>query len=293
MQSSPTVVVRNASKNYVVKRDGSEFSIFSRKNGPPVQAVRNASFVAYGGESIGILGQNGSGKSTLLRLIAGAETPSDGVVRVSAQPTLLGVSAALQANLSGTENVRLGLLAMGLEPHSVDSLVPGVIKWAGLIDAAHRPMSTYSAGMRSRLKFSIATAVTREILLVDEALSTGDSTFSTKASHRMREFLSSAGTVFIVSHAAGVIEKFCSRAIWLHEGEIVADGNPRVIAKSYKVWSRHFAAGHFDKASEVIEHRKSLYSPVSILFDSEVAPLLDDIGSTPRSPGFDRYSKLN
>src|SRR5699024_2502452 len=169
---------------------------------------------------------------------------------------------------------------MGLEPSTVDSLLPGVLEWAGLIDAAHSPMSTYSAGMRSRLKFSIATAVKREILLVDEALSTGDSTFSAKASQRMREFLSSAGTVFIVSHAAGVIEKFCSRAIWLHDGEIIADGSPRVVAKSYKVWSRSVASGRHEKANEIIEHRKDLYSPVSILFDSEISPMLDNINTS-------------
>lgn len=291
MQNNPTVVVRNVSKNYLVKKDGSELSLLSRRNGPPVKAVKNVSFVAYGGESIGILGQNGSGKSTLLSMIAGGETPSNGTIRVSAQPTLLGVSAALQTNLTGAENVRLGLLAMGLDPKEVDVIVPDVIEWAGLTTAAHRPMSTYSAGMRSRLKFGIATAVKREILLVDEALSTGDSTFASKASKRMREFLSSTGTVFIVSHAAGAIEKFCSRAIWLHEGEIIADGTPRVIAKSYKVWSRNFAAGKYEKANQVIQHRKNLYSPVSILFDSEVAPLLNEVEYVPsRLPAYGDYS---
>ena len=282
MFDNPTVVVRNISKTYHVKKDGSEVSILSRKNGPAVRAVREVSFVAYGHESIGILGQNGSGKSTLLSMIAGSESPTQGTIRVSAQPTLLGVSAALQSNLSGSENARLGLLAMGLEVNEVEALVPGVLEWAGLTQAAHRPMGTYSAGMRSRLKFSIATAVTREILLVDEALSTGDSTFGEKASKRMREFLESAGTVFIVSHAAGVIEKFCNRAIWLHEGEVIADGNPQLVAKSYKVWSRKFASGKLKEADEIIEHRRSLYNPPTILFDSEVMPLLD---------GNDRLSK--
>lgn len=270
-----TVVARDLSKTYSIGKDGSTRNIFQRRRRLKVEAVKDVNFVAQSGESIGVLGRNGSGKSTLLRMIAGSEEPTSGEVLVSSAPTLLGVSAALQQDLSGFNNARLGLLAMGLDPEEVEELAPAVIEWADLEEAAVRPLSSYSSGMQARLKFGIATAVRREILLVDEALSTGDSTFAAKAKERMNSFLDEAGTVFIVSHAPGTIEKYCTRALWLHQGELIADGKTRLIAKSYRLWSKRIARGDLDGAERVIDNVKGWYKPTAILFDSEAAELLD------------------
>lgn len=234
-----------------------------------MEALKDVSFVAYAGECIGILGKNGSGKSTLLSIIAGNETATSGLVRVSTEPTLLGVSAALQMQLTGRENVRIGLLAMGLEPEEVDNLIEPVIEWAELDDAANRPMETYSSGMKSRLKFAIATAVKREILMVDEALSTGDATFSAKARKRMQGFLDDAGTVFIVSHSASTIRKHCTRVIWLVEGQVVADGEPKKILRSYQLWTRRLSLGNESGAQHVINNSLRRYSKPEIYLESE------------------------
>lgn len=267
MQSDKAVVVvRNVSKSYKVF--GKNKSIFSRRR-KPVQALKDVSFVAYSGECIGILGKNGSGKSTLLSVIAGNETATSGLVRVSAEPTLLGVSAALQSQLTGRENVKIGLLAMGLRPDEVDSLVDPVIKWAELSDAADRPMETYSSGMRARLKFAISTAVKREILMVDEALSTGDATFAAKARERMNSFLEDAGTVFIVSHSASTIQKHCTRVIWLVDGQVIADGAPKKILRSYKLWTKRLSLGNESGAQHVIDNTLRRYSKPLIYLDSE------------------------
>lgn len=260
------VVVRNVSKAYKVF--GKNKSIFSRRR-KPVQALKDVSFVAYSGECIGILGKNGSGKSTLLSIIAGNETATNGLVRVSTEPTLLGVSAALQSQLTGRENVKIGLLAMGLYPDEVDSLVEPVIEWAELSDAADRPMETYSSGMRARLKFAISTAVKREILMVDEALSTGDATFAAKARERMNSFLEDAGTVFIVSHSASTIQKHCTRVIWLVDGQIIADGAPKKILRSYNLWTKRLSLGNKSGAQHVIENTLRRYSKPQIYLESE------------------------
>ena len=173
-----TIAAINVSKQYSLTTS-SRISPFGRKG--TLQALQEMSLVTYSGESVGILGKNGSGKSTLLNIIAGNERPTSGTVLVSEAPTLLGVSAALQPHLTGIANVRLGLLAMGLHPTTVAELQDNVLNWAELSDAKNRPLRTYSSGMQARLKFAIATSVKRKILLVDEALSTGDATFAEKA----------------------------------------------------------------------------------------------------------------
>lgn len=265
-----TVAVRNVSKTYSSKKGSSLFTQRSQKI-RPVEALQDVNFVAFSGECIGVVGRNGSGKSTLLRIIAGSESPTKGDIYVSSRPTILGVSAALQQHLSGRENARLGLLAMGVKPSEVEKMVPEVLLWAEVEDAADRALATYSSGMRSRLKFAIATAVKRDILIVDEALSTGDSTFTHKAGLRMDNFLRSAGTVFIVSHSISMIEQRCNRAIWLHDGHVIADGDPGRVSKFYKSWSRLLASDDTEGADRIIRKRRDDYSSNPFLLASEAA----------------------
>lgn len=261
-----TVVVQNLVKTYRVAENGGELNLLNFRRSMEINALKGVSFVAKAGECIGVLGKNGSGKSTLMNLIAGSESPTNGLVRVSSQPTLLGVSAALQPNLSGRDNVVLGLLAMGLDKSEIEIMVPRILEWAELQDAADRAMKTYSSGMKARLKFAIATSVHREILLVDEALSTGDASFAAKARTRMRSFLESAGTVFIVSHASGTIRKHCNRVLWIYEGEIIADGAPKKILREYELWMKRVRLGNQRDAAVVINRMRTSYTPPQIRF---------------------------
>lgn len=266
--SKPTVVVRNVSHTYKTPR---QLRLLSKRASmpPPVEALKDVNFVAYTGESIGVLGRNGSGKSTLLRLIAGNEQPSSGDVLVSSRPTLLGVSAALQPDLNAWENAELGLLAMGKTPDQVDEMKEDVVLWSALGSASFRPMSTYSSGMQARLKFSIATAIPREILLVDEALSTGDSTFATRAKRRVDDFLKQAGTVFVVSHAPGQIEEYCKRCLWIHEGELIADGPTAWVTRAYKKWTQYAVADRPDLEDMLIGQMRERYESPKISLASE------------------------
>jgi len=279
LSNNPTVVARNLKKSYYLNRTGSEHVLSKKLSKHTVEAVKDVSFVAYSGESIGILGKNGSGKSTLLRMIAGSSKPDSGDVFVSSQPTLLGVGAALQSSLSGRQNINLGLLAMGLTPAETSKLVDPIIDWADLRSAIDRPLKTYSSGMRSRLTFAISTAVRRELLLIDEALSTGDSTFKAKAKDRMDEFLNGAGTVFLVSHGAATIQTHCSRAIWLHEGHMIADGDAETVTTTYRVWGNRVSTGKLEEADRIIKRQRKAFKPHKILLDSEAAKFLNHSSS--------------
>jgi teichoic acid transport system ATP-binding protein len=199
-----------------------------------VHALRGVSFVARQGEAVGVIGKNGAGKSTLMRAIAGLLPPNQGAVYADGQPTMLGVSSALMQALSGLRNVELGLLALGLTPAEVRERVPSVIEFSGIGSAIHMPMNTYSSGMSARLKFAIASAVTHEILLIDEALSTGDGEFVKRSSQRIQQLRDEADTIFLVSHSMGAIRSACNRVLWLDEGKIIADGHPDDIIPEYE-----------------------------------------------------------
>lgn len=198
-----------------------------------VHAVRGISFEARQGETIGIIGRNGSGKSTLLRAIAGLIPPNKGSVYADGQPTLLGVSSALVQSLTGARNIELGLLALGMSQKEIASKFDDIVEFSGIGKSIHMPMSTYSSGMGARLKFAIATAITHDILLIDEALSTGDSEFVEKSAARIEELRDEAEAIFLVSHSASAIRAICDRAIWIDAGQIVMDGPTEEVLSKY------------------------------------------------------------
>lgn len=213
-----------------------------------VHAVRNVSFSVARGEFIGLVGRNGSGKSSLLRVIAGVEPATSGRVFARSTPTLIGVSAALISDMTGAENITLGCLAMGMTPGQVEQARPGIEELAGLGPAIGRPMKSYSSGMGARLRFAISQAAQPEILLIDEALATGDAAFADRSRRAMRETLGEAGTIFLVSHAAQTIEELCSRALWLEQGRLVMDGPAEEVARKYRWFAHVLAEGDEEKA---------------------------------------------
>jgi teichoic acid transport system ATP-binding protein len=206
-----------------------------------VHAVKGVSFVAYRGEAIGLIGSNGSGKSTLLRAIAGLLPVDRGAIYAAGQPSLLGVNAALLNDLSGERNVVLGCLAMGMTPTEVKPKVRDIIDFSGINergDFSSLPMKTYSSGMGARLRFSIAAAKKHDVLLIDEALATGDAKFKRRSEQRVRELRDEAGTVFLVSHSESTIRDTCERTIWLESGIIRADGPTDEVVREYEEYMR-------------------------------------------------------
>ena len=190
-----------------------------------VHAIRGISFVAYRGDAIGVIGRNGSGKSTLLRAIAGLLPAERGAVYTTGQAALLGVNAALLDDLTGERNVVLGCLAMGMPPQEVKERYQQIVDFSGVGEFIDLPMRAYSSGMASRLRFAIASAKSHEILMIDEALATGDANFRTKSHERIKELRDEAGTVFLVAHNLGEIEENCNRVIWMETGKILRDSD--------------------------------------------------------------------
>ncbi|MGH8961585.1 MAG: ABC transporter ATP-binding protein [Jatrophihabitantaceae bacterium] len=199
-----------------------------------VHAVRGVSFTAYRGEAIGLIGPNGSGKSTLLRAVAGLMAPSQGVVWTRGQASLLGVSAAMMGAMSGEQNILLGCLAIGMTPAEIAEEYDSICEFAGIGEFVHLPMNTYSSGMGARLRFAIAAARTPDILLIDEALATGDAQFRRRSEDRILQLREEAGTVFLVSHGLGIIRESCTRAIWLEGGKVILDGDANDVVDAYE-----------------------------------------------------------
>jgi teichoic acid transport system ATP-binding protein len=201
-----------------------------------VAALNGISMVAREGESVGVVGRNGSGKSTFLRTLAGLTVPTRGRVLADGVPVLLGVSAALMPNLSGRRNVILGGLAMGLSRDEVERRFDEVVDLAGIGNAINRPMRTYSSGMSARLSFAIASSARPHVLLIDEALNTGDVEFRDRSQERMDEIRSHAGTVFLVSHSLPTITDICTRVLWIDKGQLRVDGPAEKVVRVYRAY---------------------------------------------------------
>jgi teichoic acid transport system ATP-binding protein len=208
-----------------------------------VTALKEFSLVVEHGESVGIIGRNGSGKSTLLKLVGGQVPPTSGSVYATSTPVMLGVNAALLPGLSGDQNIVLGCLAMGMNHRQIDEKYDDIVELSGLEDAIHMPMKSYSAGMSSRLRFAIAASIDPEILIIDEALNTGDAQFKDRTRTRMLELLDQAGTVFLVSHSMTTITDLCTRTIWIDQGELIADGDSATVVKWYRMFTQKLASG--------------------------------------------------
>lgn len=199
-----------------------------------VHAVRGVSFDVFEGEAVGVIGSNGSGKSTMLAALAGLLPPSSGEILVSDEPKLLGVGATLLPRASGHRNIRLGCLALGMSNEEVDQRVDEIIEFTDLGEAIHRPLRTYSSGMKARLHFAIATSVNPRILLIDEALAVGDRRFRMRSSKRIEAMLAGAGTIMMATHSPAEIRKQCSRALWIEQGQLRADGSAVDVLREYR-----------------------------------------------------------
>jgi teichoic acid transport system ATP-binding protein len=199
-----------------------------------IQALRGVDLEVAAGELIGVIGPNGAGKSTLLRAIAGLQELDRGQVETTGSARLLGVQAALRTSWTARESIETGLISLGLTRTQAVEHIEEVAAFAGVADRLEQPVSTFSTGMRTRLYFSINTAVTGTIMLIDEALATGDAHFRAAAIRRMRANLDSAQAILIVSHSMRTIEEIATRAIWVDEGRIRSDGEPRQVIAAYQ-----------------------------------------------------------
>jgi ABC-type polysaccharide/polyol phosphate transport system ATPase subunit len=200
-----------------------------------VRALHDLSLEVDQGERLGVIGHNGAGKSTLLRLLAGIYTPTEGRLTVKGKiSSLFDIALGFEGEATGWENIAYRSYLQGESPASVRRKRDAIAEFSELGDFLNMPVRYYSAGMMVRLAFSIATAIEPEILLVDEVLSVGDLAFQNKARERMRQMMAKAQLMVMVSHDLGAIEKTCSRAVWLHHGQIARTGPCAEVTAAYK-----------------------------------------------------------
>ena len=199
-----------------------------------IEAIKDISFDVRNGTAMGIIGSNGAGKSTLMRAMAGILPPTTGSIEVWGRAsTLLALGVGFNHNLTGRENIILGGLAAGLSRREVEERAVEVAEWTELGDFIDMPMQTYSSGMTARVGFSVAVHMKPDILMIDEALSTGDAHFREKANAKMAELRESARAMFLVSHGLGSIKEMCNEAIWLDRGKLMMRGEPEDVVKAY------------------------------------------------------------
>jgi lipopolysaccharide transport system ATP-binding protein len=201
-----------------------------------VRALDNINLSIDHGDRIGLIGHNGSGKSTLLRMIAGIYEPTSGDCNVDGKVSaLLDVMMGMDPESTGYENIVLRGIINGLTRNEIEEKKEAIAKFTELGDYLSIPVRTYSTGMQLRLAFGIATAISPEILVLDEVVGAGDANFIEKARHRFDEMISSSHIVVLASHDLNIIEKFCNKLIWLDVGKILYFGETKEGLQKYLV----------------------------------------------------------
>ena len=241
----PAIEVDHLSVRYRVRRgSGGVFSDLAKlatgRRTPDrvVNAVNDVTFNVPKGETLAIVGRNGAGKSTLLRALSGALPPAEGRITVRGRVSLLALGIGMNQKLSGRENIKLGGLAVGLDHDRLEELAPEIADFAQLGEYLDYPMDTYSAGMRSRLAFSVAVNLDPEILLIDEALGGGDAGFTERARVKMADLMADHRTIILVTHGLSSVRSMATSALWMHQGEVAKEGDPEDIIAAYMRYCR-------------------------------------------------------
>lgn len=201
---------------------------------PVVRALDDINLHIDEGERVGLLGCNGSGKSTILRVLAGVYWPTTGSATVEGSiGSLLDISLGTDGESTGTENMYLRGTLLGMSKEEINRLLPEMTAYSELGDFINLPMKTYSSGMQMRVAFTVSTQSAPEVLLMDEWLAVGDQNFQRKAEERLTKLVEQTKILVIASHSRSLIERVCTRAVWLDHGKICMDGSPQEVCKAY------------------------------------------------------------
>lgn len=268
------VKVNNVSKAYPVNQSKSQkildiLKFWQHKTHDDVYyALKDISFEVNAGDSVGLVGLNGAGKSTLSNLLGEVISPTAGTIEINGRSSLIAISAGLNNELSGEENIRMKCLMHGLTEEQINARFNDIIDFSELGDFIKKPIKTYSSGMKSRLGFAIAVHTDPDVLIVDEALSVGDDTFSNKCIERMKAFQEEGKTIFFVSHSIGQIQKMCNKAIWIHYGKIEAQGDCIPTVGLYGRFIRRY--NQFDKEQQLAYKEAQLQKQIGSINDIQV-----------------------
>lgn len=203
-------------------------------------ALRDINLQIKPGESVGIVGTNGSGKSTLLKLITGVVAPTEGEIQSYGKiAALLELGAGFNLEYTGIENIYLNGTMMGYKKSEMEKRVPQIIEFADIGEFIYQPVKSYSSGMFARLAFAVSINVEPDILIVDEALSVGDTRFQMKCIDKMTQLRDQGTTILFVTHAVEQIKRFCTRSIWIKDGAVIEDGEASRIVDLYDNFTKY------------------------------------------------------
>lgn len=237
MKKEYAVIAHHISKTYKMyddKKDRIKDLLGLKNNGENFDAIKDISFKVEKGDVVGLIGLNGSGKSTLANMLAGVTVPTDGELTIVGVPAMIAISSGLNNNLTGMENIDVKGLMIGLSQKEINNLKEKIIEFADIGRFINQPVKTYSSGMKSRLGFAISVNVNPDILIIDEALSVGDSTFANKCLERIQQFREEQKTIFFVSHSISQVKAFCSKVMWIEYGKIKAFGMSDEVIPMYE-----------------------------------------------------------
>jgi len=237
--SETVITFDNVTKIYkLYKSDKARFkALFSKKvKYKENRAINGISFKVNKGESVALFGRNGAGKSTILKMITQVTFPTEGKIEVNGRVSaLLELTAGFDPESTGRDNIYLKGNIMGMTDKQIKDVEQDIIDFADIGDYIDQPVRSYSSGMKARLGFSINVNVEPEILIVDEALSVGDTAFRHKCITKIKEIMKSGDVTFLfVTHSVSVAREFCERGIFLQNGKIVVDGDINEAIKVYE-----------------------------------------------------------
>jgi len=233
------IEVKNVKKTFNVYYDKTntikEKILFWNKSKKEVRTVLNdINLEIKKGEVVALIGVNGSGKSTLLKLMTKIIYPNQGTVETYGKLTsLLELGAGFHPDFSGRENIYFNASIFGLTRKEIDKRIDQIIEFSELQGFIDNPVRTYSSGMYMRLAFSVAINVDAEILLIDEILSVGDQHFQEKCFQKIEDLKAEGKTIVFVTHGMESVKRFCTRAVWLHQGSIKLDGDVDTVIEKY------------------------------------------------------------
>lgn len=242
MDTKYSVILDNVTKIYKIKKSKKiglrEF--FGQTNTNNFYALKNIDLKVEKGDVVGVVGINGSGKSTLSLILSGVSVPTSGSVIVEGEQALIAISSGLNNKLTGIENIELKGLMLGFSKEKIVRIMDPVIEFADLGEFINQPVKSYSSGMKSRLGFAISVYLDPDILIIDEALSVGDSTFTDKCLKKMDEFKEKGKTIFFVSHSISSIKAFCNKGLWLESGQVKEYGDLNTILTNYEGFLKEY-----------------------------------------------------
>lgn len=227
MSKGDIMLLQQASVCYRTRKAFFRHSVFT--------ALDQISFSIHRGETLGVVGRNGSGKSTLLRVLAGIYGVDAGKISWNCnQVSLLSLSLGFDPELTGWDNAILSGMLLGSRRSEVIGKMDEIHAFSELGKFLHKPVKTYSTGMRARLGFSVAITMRTELLLIDEVMSVGDAHFRAKAEAAMIEKITSDQSVVLVSHSQGQLRDLCDRVLWLDKGKLMMIGDSKEVLDEYQ-----------------------------------------------------------